>query len=100
MKVTLTQSGGWAGMMMRCSVDSARLPPDAARRLESGLDALKHAVRPDVDHVRDGTLLEFDIEDGAEQQHICINEGAPSAALSAVLEILRPLLEPIPFERD
>jgi hypothetical protein len=82
MKVTLTRSGGFAGMSTQSSVDTAELPPDQAAKLTALVERLPDAVRPHGKAlVADGFQYDLTIEDGRATRHVRLTDGnlAPDA---------------------
>lgn len=98
MKVTLTETGGWANARRSCTVDTANLPRPVAVRLEDGcrlaLAAKGRAIDPAV---RDGRTLTIIVDAGGDQWTASFSEPGTPLELRPVLEILRPLcrLQPV-----
>ena len=89
-RVDVVRSGGFAGMSVSGSVDTASLPPAEAEevtRLVSGLDLPALAAGPSLAPARGADRFQYDVT---------ISRGPDSSFLSlpesAVPESLRPLL--------
>jgi hypothetical protein len=91
MKVTLTESGGWANISTGCTVDTVDLPPAAAYAVESALDEEKvFADHPSAPDARDARIVVIEVENEDGVRRASFSEASPPPGLRVVLRILRP----------
>lgn len=102
MRITLTQSGGWANVSMRASVDSDALEPSDARLVLALIDqpplGLLRSVRPPpamADALQ--YVLEVDTSAGPRVLRFTDSDKPPGA--QRLLEMMRPLFRPVPHRR-
>ncbi|MES2442811.1 MAG: protealysin inhibitor emfourin [Pseudomonadota bacterium] len=99
MKVTLTESGGWANITKRCVVDIANLPGEAAARLRTAFQTRAlFADHPPARDARDARMIVLEMCDAGEVRRTSFSEAATPASARPVLEILRPLCKVVPWE--
>jgi hypothetical protein len=87
MRITFTQSGGFAGAVRGCRIDTAALAPEERLHLETLVDAsdLKESIDRHAEAGRDLRQYAIHIErDGATVRACCDDRSVPPA--------LRPLL--------
>ena len=100
MKVRLTEKGGWTNVRTGCTVDTANLPAEMAQALE---DALAHAhifgKHADHPNARDARTVDIEVKYGDCWIRASFSEAALLEGASEILQILRPLCEPIPAPR-
>ncbi|MEE8526486.1 MAG: protealysin inhibitor emfourin [Thermoanaerobaculia bacterium] len=97
MKILLKTSGGFANLRIEGELDTGRLPPELAERIESGLasDALRKAATLASPELADGTVYELTIlpetEDG-ERRHFVIDD---AAVADEILDVIDEILHEI-----
>lgn len=101
MKVTLTETGGWANIKRSCTIDTASLPRAVAIKLEEDCRSVLAAPTMFADpNVRDGRTLTLLVDaDGTRHSASFQEPGAPPA-LRPVLEVMRPLCKPVAAEGE
>ena len=92
-EVTVTRSGGFAGIETRAAVDTADLPPDRAaelrslvRRADPAALARRLADAHDDPLGRDRFHYDVDIRAGGEVHRFSVGEAAIPAELKAVID--------------
>ena len=92
-EVTVTRSGGFAGIETRAAVDTAHLPPDRAaelrslvRRADPATLARRLADAHDDPRGRDRFHYDIDIRVGDEVHRFSVGEAAIPAELKAVVD--------------
>ena len=105
MRITLTQTGGWANVQLGCTLDTAELSPEQAREVEALLSppslAILRSVGPAIgSEPQDGLqyCLEAETEHGMEVA--CYGDAGKPDSLRRLLEALRPHFRPIPRRRS
>jgi hypothetical protein len=97
MKVTFTETGGWANVTRSCTVDTISLPRTTAFVLEAAcrkaLSLAAIAVHPNV---RDARTLTLVVVANGERRSASFSEAEAPPELQPVIEILRPLCRPVP----
>lgn len=91
MRVTLTRSGGVAGIRLHCSVDSEQLSGrDAARlrKLLAAADLPRHCSGSGVSRTPDALHYTLATEDGADQKSFQFGDEVPES-VSALVAWLR-----------
>jgi hypothetical protein len=92
MKVSLTETGGWANIAMHCAIDTSSLPPATARVLEDALGREElFAPHPAAPDARDARTVTIEVESESGVRLTSFSEAATPAAALVILEILRPL---------
>ena len=96
MFVRLVQSGGVAGLVKECSLDTARLAPDEARTVEdlvrnSGLSACGTHFSPTG---RDLQQYDLTIEDGASRVEATYDDGTLPVSARPLVAHLKRLARP------
>lgn len=95
MRITMTETGGWANVDRRCTVDTAALPRGTAMRLETCVRTLMTAEPRDASRARDAAVLMIEVVDGDVSSRASFSEARPPLEAREVLEILRPHCQPI-----
>ncbi len=96
MRVEFRQSGGFAGLVRGCELDSAELPPEAQRALERVVREARAISAPRPGRLADALAYELRcVRDGAELR-VRFDEVSLSPAQQAVVESLTPYLRPRP----
>src|SRR5438094_702337 len=92
MRVTMTRSGGFAGIRSSTTIDSARLSPEKASELVALVHAAKvfelPAETPSTDKQRDRFQYEIVVEENGRTQSARFGEQAGSAELQSLLRWL------------
>jgi hypothetical protein len=97
MKINVKRAGGYAGLEEQVvSVDTSRLEPAAARRIEQQIDGAGFfdlpAAGADDPVGADMYRYEFTASDGGRQNTVSFSQGSPSAAsLFSLIEELKRL---------
>lgn len=99
MRVRLVQSGGFAGIVKSCEVDTSILSPDQAEELErlvrasgiSGSGAYLSAT------ARDLSQYEITIEDGRDRLSVVFDDASVPEAARAMLAFLKARARPQPL---
>ncbi|KGS14444.1 MULTISPECIES: protealysin inhibitor emfourin [Pseudomonas syringae group] len=96
MKVCLVQSGGFAGTVKRCEVDTETLDPSEARQLQqlvsdSGLNKSGSAFNEEA---RDLNQYEITIEDTAQEICMTFDEHNVPASARQLLGFLKQRVKP------
>jgi hypothetical protein len=96
-RVEFRQSGGFAGLVRGCELDSADLPPDTQRALERVLreGAAPPAATPPP--LADALAYELRCLRGGDELRLRFDERSLSPAQRAVVDALTPLLRPRPL---
>ncbi|PKO22614.1 MAG: hypothetical protein CVU38_08495 [Chloroflexi bacterium HGW-Chloroflexi-1] len=92
MRITFERSGGFAGMRLRATVQTAALPAEEAREIEAlvaaadffNLPPILSAPRPGADRFQ----YEITVEDGARSHTVRVDEAAVPATLQPLLRRL------------
>jgi hypothetical protein len=94
-EVTVTRSGGFAGIQTRSAVDTAHLPPDRAaelrslvRRADPAALARRLAGAHDP-HGRDRFHYDVEIRVGNDVHRVSVDEAAVPAELKALIDAVR-----------
>ena len=90
MRISFTQSGGFAGLVRGCSIDTATLPPDERRAIESlvAASAIVGDCTALTESARDLRHYEIRIEhDGRITRMCCDERRLPEAARPLVAEL-------------
>jgi hypothetical protein len=95
----LTRTGGFAGMTMEASVDTAELDPDTAERILEGirradLDTL--AKRGPSPGVPDAFAFDLDVDDGTVTRRLSFTGADVPEPLRPALEVLEKRLRARP----
>ena len=89
MRMTVTTSGGWAGLVRRHDIDLADLPPVDAAAVENAVRALA-ADPPVPDHrLRDARWYVFEILDGDAAWTLRVQEISCGPQGRTLLRIIR-----------
>lgn len=83
MKLKFHQSGGYAGLLRGCEIDTSTLAPEAAREIHQLVEAsaISSSVEKLSDSSRDLHQYEITIEDGAAKSSVLYDdESLPPAA--------------------
>jgi len=95
-EVTVTRSGGFAGIETRAAVDTAHLPPDRAaelrslvRRADPATLARRLAAAGDDPRGRDRFHYDVEIRVGNDAHRISVDEAAVPAELTALIDAVR-----------
>jgi hypothetical protein len=96
MKVSLTETGGWANIKMGCTVDTASLPTTVARALKHALaDSCLFREPEHNPRARDARIVVIEVVDRGRHKIASFSEASPPQGAGPVLEILRPYCKPI-----
>ncbi len=93
MRITVERSGGVAGLIRRQEVDTARLPPDDAKRLSAlAASAGKSPpAAPGAPAQADRFMFSVTIEDGGKSKSHTLSEAGLSKDWQALLDEVRKL---------
>lgn len=97
MKVRLTQSGGYAGLRMGCTVDTGELPSSQARIVEEAVesgDLFRQSGQPHQG--ADALQYVIEIETTGGLRKAAFDDIAKSESALRVVEVLRPFCRPVP----
>jgi len=102
MRVTLTQTGGWANVSMRASLDSETLTPSESRLVHELLQAppvglLRSAARAPL---ADGMQYVLEVDTNAGTRVLRFNDADKPVGVQKLLELMRPLFRPVPYTRS
>jgi len=99
MKVTFNQSGGFAGLVKGCELDTATLAPDAARELERLIrgSGLSSSVKRLSDTARDLHQYEITIEDSDGKVELLFDDSTVPQSASPLLGFLKKHTRPKPL---
>lgn len=101
MMITLTQSGGWANVSMRASLDSETLQSSDARLVLELLDQPPPGLLRSVGlpPVADGMQYELEIDTNAGPRVLRFTDSSKPLGVQRLLEVMRPLFRPVPYRR-
>lgn len=99
MRITLTETGGWANIGRTCTLDTARMPKSEARSLEAAVQELARAPAAQGSQARDARTVTIRVVSGDHQETLSFSEAEMPPQAAPVLKILRPLCVPIPNRR-
>ena len=95
--MTLTRSGGLAGLSMVATVDLEELPEATAEKVRAALEGLDFDAPPGSPPVREGAAdtYQYDlvVTDGG-QRSLTARDPVESPALRSLLDVLLPLARP------
>jgi hypothetical protein len=96
MKVRFAESGGFAGLVKECGLDSSRMPPEEGRELErlvkaAGISASGEFLSKSG---RDLRQYEIVIEDGASRTAAVFDDETLPAATRPLIGFLRKYARP------
>ncbi len=95
MRIQFERSGGFAGMRLAATIDTATLPADQASALQSSIDAARvfdlPANSPAPPQAADQFQYHVSIDAGNKKHTVDVGEGSASPALSALLQQLTTL---------
>jgi hypothetical protein len=98
MKVRFVQSGGFAGAVKGCDLDTQALPPDQARELERLVR--ESGISQSGEHLSDGGRdlhqYEITIEDGRRKLAVTFDDANVPPAARAFLGFLKKCARPQP----
>ena len=98
MKITFTQSGGFAGAIKGCTIDAADLAPGERQELDALVAA--SGLTGSLAHVstvgRDLRQYDIVIERGAATQRICYDERSVPEAARPLVGFLSARARPLP----
>jgi hypothetical protein len=100
MKISLTQSGGWANVRFGCSLETGDLPSEDARVVEEiirggGLVESRASPSSGADLLR----YELTVETPDGKKTMTFDDRSKSHDARKVLELLRPSFRPLPALR-
>lgn len=97
MKVTMTETGGWANVRRSCTVDTCQLSAELARPLETALhnpELFQNWPAPFA--ARDAKQVTIIVYIDGSEQRASFSEAAPPPQARPLLEMLRPYCKPVP----
>ncbi len=86
MEVEVVRRGGFAGVAVRGTIDTAELPPDVAAAAEAALRALQFDRPPSPPRHPDSFQYEFSVVNGSTRRTVALDE-------ADVPEGLRPIVD-------
>ena len=98
MKISVIQSGGWGGLRMGCSVETADLPVGLSAELEeaaSDAALFGHVAAPSAPG-RDVAFYEVEIETATGRRSVRFPEFGKPPPGEKIVDILRPMFRPLP----
>lgn len=101
MKIQFRESGGFAGLIQGCEIDTKQLPPQEAAELDSLLEQsgiLQHR-NEDTPDARDVFNYEIVVETNKGTQHASFNDMNLPESTIPLLEYLQSRAEPLPLRR-
>ena len=101
MKITLTQTGGWANAQFGCTLDTAELSPDQAREVEALLSPPSLAILRSLGSATcfkapDSLQYRLEAATEGETKVACYDDADKPDSLRRLLEVMRPNFRPIP----
>ena len=96
MKVKLRQTGGFAGLIRGCDLDSAELPKKEAAQLDQLLRQPSAKPRPATGAARDLTSYEVTVETPQGSKTLSFDDLAIPEGTAALIEFLRRRCKPLP----
>jgi emfourin len=98
MKVRFSQSGGFAGLMKGCEIDTAALPPESARELEQLVQASAIPQSGEFlsESSRDLHQYEITIDDGASKRSVTFDDQSVPPSAKPLVGYLKKLSKPEP----
>lgn len=99
MKITVTESGGWANIGRTCTLDTAGLPKGDARSLEAAISKLVSLPAVNAPHARDARTITIMILADNCERTLSFSEAQAPPAADIVLKIVRPFCAPVPNRR-
>ena len=96
MKVRFDQSGGYAGLLRGCDLDTSTLPPDEARQLEQLVQASAMPASGEFlsNSSRDLHQYEITIEDGASIRTVILDDESLPATAKPLIGYLKKCAKP------
>ncbi len=95
MRIQFERSGGFAGMRLAATIDTATLPAEQASALQDSIDAARFfdlpANIPAPPNAADQFQYHVSIDAGSKKHTVDVGEGSASPALSALLQQLTTL---------
>ena len=101
MKVTFQQSGGFAGLIRGCTLDTDSLPPGDAEALESLVErsGARKLQSAHESAARDLGQYEIEIDAGPQQCRLCFDELNVPETVTPLLNFLKARARPMPPPR-
>jgi hypothetical protein len=104
MKITLTQTGGWANVQLGCTLDTAELSPEQAREVEALLSPPSLAILRSLgsaagSEAPDDLQYRLEAKTEGETKVACYSDAGKPDSLRRLLEAMRPNFRPIPRRR-
>ena len=94
-RVTLTRSGGPAGISLVASVDVDDLPPETAERVRAALDEVDFDAPPAPPRRGAADTYQYDlVVTGEETRTVTARDPFVGPGVRALLDVLLPLAEP------
>jgi hypothetical protein len=96
MKVRFDQSGGFAGLLRGCELDTSTLPPDEAKQLEMLVKASEMPATGEFlsNSSRDLHQYEITIEDGASIRSVIMDDESLPASAKPLVGYLKKCAKP------
>lgn len=100
MKVTLTESGGYANIRKSCTVDTQQLPKAKAGQLERALrNGHIFGIAKEPMLARDARTIVIEVISGGTHKRAAFSEAAPPDGARVVIDILRPYCHIVPASK-
>ena len=97
MKIQFRQSGGYAGLMMGCEINTDFLPPEEAARLESLVkqSSILQAKSVSMSQARDLLNYELTIETSEGVHKVSFDDMSLPRSIEPLLDYLQERVEPL-----
>lgn len=100
MKIKFRQSGGFAGVLRGCDLDTASLPPQEARELEqlvhaAGLSQSSQTLSPGS---RDRLQYDIELKQNGDVGKVQFDDGSVPQNFRPLLQYLKKKSHPVPLD--
>ena len=95
MKIQFRQSGGVAGLMRGCDLDTTKLSKSEAEQLKRLASAAQSLVSTTTG--ADLTCYEIEITDGSRKKTLTLDDMSMTAETAPLVELLAQRAKPLPF---
>jgi Emfourin len=101
MIVRFSQSGGWAGLLKGCELDTKTLPPEKAEKLRQLVEASAIPASGEFlsDSSRDLQQYEITIEDGASKTSVVFDDESIPQSAKPLIGFLKKCSKPNALEQ-
>jgi len=100
MRIRFDQTGGYAGLLKGCEIDTSTLPPEKAREVEQLVEASAMSSGEFLSNSsRDLHQYEISIEDGASKTSIVLDDENIPQSVRPLISFLKKCAKPKPLDR-